>query len=96
MMTNVVAILAFREHHTFSGFKHMVLPIFGLLANLVCMVFFIVGPSFVPGMSAKEPLVALGVVALWGIYGGAYFIRSSKKAGKEILLSGSGAVPKTT
>ena len=27
--------MAFREHHTFSGFKHFVIPIFGLLANLV-------------------------------------------------------------
>lgn len=87
MMTNVIAILAFREHHTFSGFKHMVLPIFGLLANLVCMVFFIIGPAFVPGMSAKEPFVALGVVALWGVYGGVYFLRGSKKKGREILLS---------
>ncbi|HEY5281553.1 MAG TPA: APC family permease, partial [Polyangia bacterium] len=39
MMTNIIAILAFREHHTFSGFKHMVLPVFGLLANLTCMLF---------------------------------------------------------
>jgi amino acid transporter len=89
MMTNIIAILAFREHHTFSGFKHVVLPVFGLLANLVCMVFFIVGPSFVPGMSSKEPLFALGVVAIWGVYGGVYFFRGSKKSGKEILLSQS-------
>ncbi len=96
MMTNVIAILAFREHHTFNSFKHVVLPVFGLLANLVCMVFFIVGPAFVPGMSVKEPLVALGVVAAWGIYGGTYFIRASKKRGREILLSPAGAIPKAT
>jgi len=42
---------------------------------------------FVPGMSAKEPFVALGAVALWGIYGAAYFFRASKKKGREILLS---------
>jgi amino acid transporter len=89
MMTNIIAILAFREHHTFNGFKHMVLPVFGLLANLVCMLFFIVGPSFVPGMSSKEPMFALGVVAIWGVYGGVYFFRGSKKKGKEILLSQS-------
>jgi amino acid transporter len=87
MMTNIIAILAFREHHTFNGFKHMVLPVFGLLANLTCMLFFIIGPSFVPGMSSKEPFVALGVVAVWGIYGGLYFLRGSKKKGKDILLS---------
>jgi len=89
MMTNVIAILAFREHHTFNGFKHVVIPVFGLLANLVCMGFFIVGPSFVPGMSSKEPFFALGVVLLWGVYGSVYFFRGSKKKGKEILLSRS-------
>jgi hypothetical protein len=65
----------------------MFIPLFGLGANLVCMLFFIVGPMFVPGMSAKEPFVALGAVALWGIYGAAYFFRASKKKGREILLS---------
>jgi amino acid transporter len=87
MMTNIIAIVAFREHHTFSGIKHMFIPLFGLGANLVCMLFFIVGPTFVPGMSSKEPFVALGVVGLWGIYGAAYFFRASKKKGREILLS---------
>ena len=96
MMTNIIAIVAFREHHSFNGFKHMFLPVFGLLANLVCMLFFLVGPSFVPGMSSKEPFFALGVVAVWGIYGGVYFLRGSKKKGKEILLSGAQATQKAT
>jgi amino acid transporter len=95
MMTNIVAIVAFREHHLFNGFKHFVLPVFGLMANFLCMVFFLVGPSFVPGMSSKEPFVALGVVALWGTYGAVYFVRGSKKNNKEILISTSAPL-KTT
>jgi amino acid transporter len=87
MTTCVVAMVAFREHHMFSGFKHFVVPIFGLLANLACMLFYLVGPWSVPGMSVKEPYIALGVAALWGIYGGIYFIRGSKARGKEVLLS---------
>ena len=69
MMTCIVAMMAFTEHHTFNTFKHVVVPVFGLLANLACMLFYLVGPFFVPGMSSKEPYVALGAVALWGIYG---------------------------
>ena len=69
MMTCIVAMLAFQEHHMFNGFKHVVVPIFGLLANLACMLFYLVGPFSVPGMSAKEPFVALGGVALWGFMG---------------------------
>jgi hypothetical protein len=37
-------------------------------------------------MSWKEPYIALGVCALWGIYGAIYFLKSSKAKGKEVLL----------
>ena len=68
----------------FNGFKHVVIPIFGLLANLACMLFYLVGPFAVPGMSAKEPFFALGGVALWGLYGLVSF-RASKAQGRAIL-----------
>jgi amino acid transporter len=87
MMTCYVAIVAFREHHAFHGFKHVVVPVFGLLANLLCMVFYLVGPFFVNGMSKKEPFIALSVAAVWGMYGLVYFLMRSKKTGKTMLVS---------
>src|SRR5208282_1826341 len=54
MLTCIIAIVAFREHHTFSGFKHVVVPVFGLLANLLCMLFYLIAPFTVDGMSWKE------------------------------------------
>jgi hypothetical protein len=51
------------------------------------MLFYLVGPFMVSGMSWKEPYIALGVCALWGIYGAVYFLRSSKAKGREVLLS---------
>jgi serine/threonine protein kinase len=69
MLTCIVAIVAFREHDSFHGFKHMVVPVFGLFANLACMLFYLVGPFLVSGMSVKEPYIALGICAAWGIYG---------------------------
>ena len=87
MMTCVVAIVAFREHHTFSGFKHVFVPVFGILANFLCMLFYLVGPFFVAGMSPKEPYVALGIVLLWGVYGAIYFTRSSAKKGRSVLIT---------
>jgi len=95
MLTNIVAIVAFREHHSFSGFKHMVIPVFGLLANLGCMLFYLVGPFSVAGMSIKEPYIALGVAALWGLYGAIYFVWGSKKKGRGALLSKEQAVAAT-
>jgi amino acid transporter len=87
MMTCLTAIMAFREHQSFSGIKHMVIPVFGLIANLVCMGFYLVGPFLVAGMSPKEPFWALGICVAWGIYGLVYFLKASKAKGKSILLS---------
>ena len=87
MITCWIAMVAFKEHHTFNGFKHVVIPVLGLLANLVIMLFYLIGPFMVAGMSWKEPYFALGVVAVWGVYGALYFAKSSKKKGKEVLLS---------
>ena len=90
MTTCIVAIVAFREHHSFHGFKHMFVPVFGLLANFGCMLFYLLGPipAFgVAGMSIKEPYIALGVSLLWIVSGAVYFTISSKKRGKEIILS---------
>jgi amino acid transporter len=87
MITCWIAMVAFKEHHSFNGFKHVVIPVLGLLANLVIMLFYLVGPFTVAGMSWKEPYIALGVCAVWGIYGALYFLKNSKVKGKEVLLS---------
>jgi amino acid transporter len=87
MLTCIVAMVAFKEHHSFNGFKHFVVPIFGLVANLGCMLFYLIGPFTVAGMSVKEPYIALGVCAAWGAYGGFYFLKASKTKGKEAILS---------
>lgn len=85
MLTCITAMVAFHQHHLFHGFKHFVVPIFGLIANLLCMLFYIVGPFAVSGMSVKEPFIALGVVALWGVYGAYYFAKSSKTNKKPVF-----------
>ena len=85
MLTCITAMVAFAEHHTFSGFKHVFIPIFGLVANLGCMLFYIIGPFSVAGMSWKEPFFALGVAGVWGVYGLWYFASSSKAKGKAII-----------
>jgi basic amino acid/polyamine antiporter, APA family len=84
-LTNVVCIIAFREHHDFHGFKHVVVPVFGALANFACLAFYIIGPLEGLG-SAKEPLMAVGLAVIWGVYGAIYFVRSSRKKGKDTVL----------
>jgi APA family basic amino acid/polyamine antiporter len=92
MLTNVTAIVAFRDHHTFNGIKHMVIPVFGVLANFLCMLIYLIGPlGLVEGMSWKETYAALGIAVLWGAWGMYYFLASSKKKGKPALLDGTPA-----
>jgi amino acid transporter len=93
MFTCYIAMVAFREHHSFNGIKHVVIPVLGLLANFSIMLFYLIGPFTVSGMSWKEPYIALGFVAIWGIYGAFYFLKSSKTKGKEILLSSKPVSP---
>jgi amino acid transporter len=92
MTTCIVAIVAFREHHMFNGVKHFLIPIFGVLANFGCMLFYLIGPLpgtplQVSGMSWHEPYIALSVAALWGAYGWWYFHSGSKAKGKSMILT---------
>jgi amino acid transporter len=87
MTTCIVAIVAFREHHSFHGFKHVVVPVFGLLANFGCMLFYLVGPFCVAGMSWHEPYIALGFSLIWIVIGAIYLAMNSKSRGKEVILT---------
>jgi len=97
MVTCIVAMVAFKEHHSFHGFKHVVVPIFGAVANFICMLFYLIGPlpvngsSLVPGMSWMEPYIALGIVAVWGVWGFLYLKLRSKAANKPIMVASPAA-----
>ena len=87
MVTCIIAIVAFKEHHMFNGIKHFAIPVFGFLANLLCMLFYLIGPFSVAGMSWHESYIALGVAFCWGVYGLWYFASSSKASGKAMILT---------
>jgi basic amino acid/polyamine antiporter, APA family len=81
----LLCILAYERRHDYNVVRHLLIPGFGLFANLLCMAFYLISPVFGLG-TFKEPLLALAVSAAWGIYGGYYFLRSSKAKGKPVLL----------
>jgi hypothetical protein len=51
------------------------------------MVFYLVGPFSVSGMSWHEPYIALAVAAAWGIYGLIYFKMRSTATGKSMFIA---------
>ncbi len=82
----LLCIVAYSERHDRNILMHYLIPGFGLVANLTCMAFYLAGPFFNLG-TKMEPLTALGISAIWGLYGGVYFLRSSKAKGKPALLT---------
>jgi basic amino acid/polyamine antiporter, APA family len=82
----VTCIFCYSGHPNFSFIKHMLIPVFGVVANLVCMSFYLIGPFMGYG-TKMEPYLALGIAAVWAIYGGIYFALNSKKQGKTTLVT---------
>ncbi len=86
----IICLVGFHNHKDFNMLKHLLIPVFGLLANLGCMAFYIIGPFMGYG-TPKEPLLALGIALVWGLYGGIYFMASSKKKGRTTLVGARGS-----
>ena len=93
-MSCLLCIVAYSERHDKNILMHYLIPGFGLLANLTCMAFYLAGPFFNLG-TKMEPLTALGISAVWGLYGAVYFLRSSKAKGKSVLLASKQEVSQT-
>ena len=89
MLSCVTCIVCYHKHPKFKFVRHLLIPVFGLLANLACMAFYLIGPFM--GYGTKlEPLIALGVAFVWGTYGGVYFLRASKATGRTTLVQHAG------
>ena len=87
----LLCIVAYHKRPDHKLVRHTLIPAFGLIANLTCMAFYVAGPFFNLG-TKMEPLTALGISGIWGIYGAIYFLRSSKASGKSVLLTSKDAV----
>jgi amino acid transporter len=89
----VICMVGFHKHPMYNPLKHTFIPAFGLLANLLCMGAYLVLPFMGYG-TKMEPFGALGLAAVWAIYGGIFFLSSSKKKGRTTLVNerGSGRV----
>jgi len=81
----VLCMVAYHKHPKYSLVRHVLIPGFGLLANLGCMAAYLVLPFLNIG-TKMEPRLALGIAALWAVYGGFYFLTSSKSEGRAVLM----------
>ncbi len=81
----VTCLVCYHGHPNFKVVRHLLIPIFGVIANLACMAFYLIGPFMGYG-TKMEPLLALGIALVWAIYGAIYFVRASKKTGRTTLV----------
>jgi amino acid transporter len=81
-----LCMVAYHKHPNFSFLRHLIIPIFGLLANLVCMAFYVIGPKMGYG-TPHEPLLALLIALIWAAYGGLHFIQVGKAHGKPTIMA---------
>jgi APA family basic amino acid/polyamine antiporter len=81
----VLCMVAYYKHPNYSFVKHTLVPVLGLLANLGCMCAYLIFP-FVGLGTKMEPLLALGIAAVWALYGGYYFLSAGKAQGKTPLM----------
>ncbi len=65
MLSCVTCIVCFHKHPQYRFVRHLLIPVFGLVANLACMVFYLVGPFMGYG-TKMEPLLALGIALCLG------------------------------
>ena len=80
-----ICLVAYHRHPKFKMARHLLIPVFGLCANLACMIFYLVGPFMGYG-TKMEPLLALGIALCWAIFGGIYFVRSSKRTKRTTFV----------
>jgi amino acid transporter len=86
----VITIVAFGGKKEFNIFKHGVIPVLGLLGNLLLVgVIFIIG-IISGGDTAKETYIALSVSGAWLLISVVYFLISSRRKGIAIVPATSG------
>jgi hypothetical protein len=85
-----LTVVAFARGKDFNLFKHGILPVLGVITNII-MVFaiFIIGIKS-GGTSAQATYLSLAISGGWLVLAAIYIIVTSRKSGKTILLKPTG------
>ena len=86
-----LCMVAYHKHAQFSMVRHLLIPAFGLIANLVCMGYYVYGPAMGYG-TPMEPKGALIIAGVWALFGVVQFLQAGRRAGKPALLETRKAV----
>jgi hypothetical protein len=80
-----LTIVAFVGDKAFSFFKHTIIPILGLIVNVIMVLaIFIIG-IISGGTTAQATYLSLGIAAVWLVVSVLYFVVTSRAKGQAIL-----------
>jgi amino acid transporter len=85
-LTNLIALVAFAGRPSTSMLKHIIVPILGLVANLVMLLAVLYLGIHGGGASAVDAKVALAIVVVWLIVGVIWLVGSSSARQQPILV----------
>jgi amino acid transporter len=84
-LTCLWTIIAFASRPDYNVIKHLVIPVLGLLANVV-MLITILGLGFVGGGDSQtESLMAVGFALVWAVVSGIYVVVSNRRTGRSLV-----------
>jgi basic amino acid/polyamine antiporter, APA family len=82
-----VTIVAFAGRKEFSLLRHCIIPVLGLITNVIMLgAIFIIGIAS-GGTTAQATYLALGISAAWLVVSMIYFVFNSRQTGKAIIPS---------
>ncbi|MGH2470651.1 MAG: APC family permease, partial [Chloroflexota bacterium] len=84
-LTCLWTIIAFPGRPEYNVFKHLVVPLLGLLANVVMLVT-IFGVGFIGGgTSGEESIIAIIIAAIWLALSVTYVLVNSRRTGRGLM-----------
>jgi amino acid transporter len=92
-MTNALVLVAFGGAHRRNLFKHVLVPVAGLLANIGMLGGVILMSLSAGGPTQTDALVALGIVAAWMVVGAIWLIVNSTTTRTSLLVKPAAVSP---
>jgi len=83
----VWTIIAFSSHPSRNRLLHMIIPLLGLLANLIMIstIFYLAFAA--GGDSSKEGYIALGVAGAWAVVSIVYVVTNNGRTGRKLVAA---------
>ena len=86
-LTCLWTIVAFASRPDHNWFKHLVIPVLGLLANIALLVV-ILGVGFVGGGDSQtESLIAIGFAVVWLVASAVYVVVNNRRTGRSLVAA---------